>query len=67
MKRNRVRLDTGDILVLETLCDKTFDMVALFKKLLKRTGNYIKTKRILRDQYHVFIFIEKGLKNDGFN
>jgi hypothetical protein len=55
-----VRLNTNDILHWDTLdVDMTSSrVVGMFNSILKRTGSYTKTKRILRHEYNIFIRID---------
>lgn len=57
MYRHNIKLDTGHTLVWESF--QNIEAPAkLFNTLMNRTGNYIKTKQILRTEYEVFIYIK---------
>jgi hypothetical protein len=58
--RERINLDTGDMLIWESF-ENIEAPRALFNALMRRTGSYTSTKKILRNQYNVFTFIEPSI------
>jgi hypothetical protein len=59
MQRLKIQLTTGDVLIWESF-NNIEAPSKLFNKLLQRTGSYIMTKTILRNEYGVFIYIAKN-------
>ena len=42
------------------LGERIVDIRAVINKLLQHTGSYTATKRIMRNDYHIFIHIDEG-------